>query len=94
MKSTGITRKIDELGRIVIPMEIRRTLGIKEKDAIEIFVEDNDKIVLKKYEPYGSCVITGEVSNENVAVANGKIMVSKEGAEKLLKELEGIVVHS
>lgn len=49
MKSTGIVRKVDELGRVVIPIELRRTLGIEERDAIEIFV-DGDKIVLRKYE--------------------------------------------
>ena len=51
MKSTGIVRKIDELGRIVIPKEIRRTFDIKENtDALEIFVDENT-IILKKYEP-------------------------------------------
>lgn len=50
MKSTGIVRKVDELGRVVIPMELRRTLGIAEKDALEIYV-DGDKIILKKYQP-------------------------------------------
>ena len=50
MKSTGIVRKVDELGRIVLPIELRRTLNINEKDSLEIFV-DNDKIVLQKYEP-------------------------------------------
>ena len=50
MKSTGIVRKVDELGRVVIPIELRRTLGIDEKDALEIYT-DNEKIVLKKYEP-------------------------------------------
>ncbi|OEH84327.1 AbrB family transcriptional regulator [Desulfuribacillus stibiiarsenatis] len=50
MKSTGIVRKIDELGRVVIPIELRRTLGIGEKDALEIYV-DGDRIVFKKYEP-------------------------------------------
>lgn len=50
MKSTGIVRKVDELGRVVIPIELRRTLGIEEKDALEIYV-DNEKIILKKYEP-------------------------------------------
>lgn len=48
MKSTGIVRKVDELGRIVLPIELRRVLAIAEKDPIEIFVED-DKIILKKY---------------------------------------------
>lgn len=50
MKSTGIVRKVDELGRIVLPIELRRTLGIEEKDRIEIFV-DGESIILRKYEP-------------------------------------------
>jgi transcriptional pleiotropic regulator of transition state genes len=50
MKSTGIVRKVDELGRVVIPIELRRTLGIAEKDAFEIFV-DGDKVILRKYLP-------------------------------------------
>lgn len=50
MKSTGIVRKVDELGRIVLPIELRRTLDIDIKDSIEIYVED-DKIILKKYVP-------------------------------------------
>jgi transcriptional pleiotropic regulator of transition state genes len=50
MKSTGIVRKVDELGRVVIPIELRRTLNIEEKDALEIYV-DGQHIILKKYEP-------------------------------------------
>lgn len=50
MKSTGIVRKVDELGRIVIPIELRRTLDIDVKDALEIYV-DGEHIILKKYEP-------------------------------------------
>lgn len=50
MKSTGIVRKVDELGRIVLPIELRRTLGIEEKDHIEIFV-DGESIILRKYQP-------------------------------------------
>ncbi|MGI6359314.1 MAG: AbrB/MazE/SpoVT family DNA-binding domain-containing protein [Bacillota bacterium] len=56
MKSTGIVRKVDELGRIVIPIELRRTLGIDEKDSLEIYV-DGEKIILKKYEP--GCIFCG-----------------------------------
>jgi len=48
MKSTGVVRRIDELGRIVLPKEIRRNFGIDERDPVEIYVEE-DKIVLKKY---------------------------------------------
>ena len=50
MKSTGIVRKVDELGRIVLPIEMRRTLDIAEKDALEIYV-DGDNIILRKYQP-------------------------------------------
>lgn len=49
MKTTGIVRKVDELGRIVLPIEMRRTLDIAEKDALEIYVE-GDSIILKKYQ--------------------------------------------
>lgn len=58
MKATGIVRKIDELGRIVLPMELRRTLGIEIKDPLEIYVE-SDAILLKKYNP--SCIICGSM---------------------------------
>ena len=57
MKSTGVVRKVDQLGRIVIPMELRRTLGVKECDPMEIYTE-GDQIILKKYEP--SCIFCGE----------------------------------
>lgn len=60
MKSTGIVRKVDELGRVVIPIELRRTLRIKEKDPLEIYVDEGN-IVLKKYEP--ACVFCGNSEN-------------------------------
>ncbi len=56
MKSTGIVRKVDELGRVVIPKELRKTLDIAEKDGMEIYVDGN-AIILKKYEP--SCIFCG-----------------------------------
>ncbi len=59
MKFTGIVRKVDELGRIVLPKELRVTLNIKEKDPLEIYVDENDKIVLKKYEP--ACIFCGSM---------------------------------
>lgn len=67
MKSTGVVRKVDELGRIVIPIELRRTMGIEEKDALEIYV-DNDKIILRKYEP--ACIFCGNA--EEVINYKGK----------------------
>jgi transcriptional pleiotropic regulator of transition state genes len=60
MKSTGVVRRVDELGRIVIPIELRRNLEILEKDALEIYV-DSDMIVLKKYQP--ACIFCGEVKD-------------------------------
>lgn len=56
MKSTGIVRKVDELGRIVLPIELRRTLNIELKDPVEIYV-DGQSIVLRKHEP--TCVFCG-----------------------------------
>ena len=53
MKSTGVVRKIDELGRIVLPISIRQNMDINEKDALEIFT-DGDRIILQKYQP--SCI--------------------------------------
>lgn len=58
MKSTGIVRKIDMLGRIVLPAEIRRVFEIVIKDPLEIFIED-DLIILKKYDP--ACVFCGSM---------------------------------
>ena len=60
MKSTGIVRKVDELGRIVLPIELRKTFGISNKDALEIFTDDQ-KIILQKYQP--ADVFTGEMDN-------------------------------
>ncbi len=67
MKSTGIVRKVDELGRIVIPMELRKCMDIKEKDPLEIFT-DGDRIILKKYS--NTCIFCGE--GENVVEYSGK----------------------
>ena len=53
MKATGIVRRIDDLGRIVIPKEIRRTLRIREGDPLEIFTDREGKVILKKYSPIG-----------------------------------------
>ena len=51
MKATGVVRRIDDLGRIVVPKELRRTMRIKEGESLEIFTEGTDRIVLKKYSP-------------------------------------------
>ena len=81
MKSTGIVRKVDELGRIVLPIELRRTLHIDIKDPIEIFIDD-ELIVLKKYEP--SDVFTGEM--DDLVDYKGK-KISKNTIRELAKLL-------
>ena len=84
MKSTGIVRKVDELGRVVIPIELRRTLGIEEKDALEIYV-DNEKIILRKYEP--ACVFCGNAAD--VHVFKGK-QVCKDCANAMFESTQAI----
>lgn len=69
MKSTGIVRKVDELGRIVLPIELRRIMDIAERDELEIYVED-DRIVLQKFEP--SCVFCAS-AQDLVPYRNKKI---------------------
>ncbi len=70
MKSTGIVRKVDELGRIVLPIEIRKNMDIDNKgDAVEIFIDD-DRIILKKYQP--ACIFCGDA--DEVIHFNGKLL--------------------
>ena len=80
MISTGIVRKVDELGRIVLPIEMRRTLDIGEKDALEIYVEGSS-VILKKYKP--SCVFCD--ATKDITVFKGKNICPK--CLKELKEL-------
>ena len=72
MKSTGIVRRVDELGRVVIPIELRNKFGIAEKDPIEIYV-DGSSIILKKYEP--NCVFCG--SSKKLVDYKVKLICSK-----------------
>lgn len=81
IKSTGIVRKVDELGRIVLPKELRRTLKIEHKDSLEIYVE-GDSIILKKYEP--ACIFCGNAS-DILSFSDKKIC--KECAQKIASEV-------
>ena len=72
MKSTGIVRKVDELGRIVLPIELRRTLDIGERDSLEIYV-DGSTVILKKYEP--ACIFCN--TTENVYLYRDKNVCGK-----------------
>ncbi|MBR6667897.1 MAG: AbrB/MazE/SpoVT family DNA-binding domain-containing protein [Clostridia bacterium] len=69
MKSTGVVRQLDPLGRIVLPIELRRTMDIAVKDMVEIFVED-DRIILKKYHP--ACIFCGD--GRDVSPYKGKLI--------------------
>lgn len=79
MKSTGIVRRLDELGRITLPIELRRTLDISERDPLEIFV-DEGKIILQKYEP--TDIFNG--NKDNLIEYQGK-KISKETIIELAK---------
>lgn len=85
MKNTGVVRKVDELGRVVIPVELRRTLGIAEGTALDFHV-DGENVVLRKQEK--SCFVTGEVSDSNIELLGGRMFLSKEGASELLDLLQ------
>ena len=79
MKATGIIRRIDELGRVVLPIELRNKFGITEKDPMEIYV-DGGSIILKKFEP--NCVFCG--SSKKLLDYDGK-MICEKCADKIIK---------
>lgn len=75
MKATGIVRNVDDLGRIVVPKEIRRVMGIGERDPLEIFV-DGERIVLQKYAP--GCTLCGNTKGlEQLTIAKGKLICNE-----------------
>ena len=73
MKATGIVRRIDDLGRIVIPKEIRRTLRIRESDPLEIFTDREGEIILKKYSPIGEMSTFARQYAESLAQVSGQM---------------------
>jgi transcriptional pleiotropic regulator of transition state genes len=79
MKATGVVRRVDELGRVVIPCELRRNMNIQDRDSLEIFV-DEDVIILKKHEP--ACTFTGS-ADELVDYKGRK--VSKQAIQEMAK---------
>ena len=80
MKATGIVRKVDELGRIVLPMELRRILGINKEDPVEIFVEDKN-IILRKYEP--ACIFCNSAIDVTV-------IYDKKICRKCIEEIQSL----
>lgn len=87
MEPTGVVRKVDELGRVVVPIEIRRRLGIEIRDPLEVYTE-GDTVILKKYTPALACAITGEVSEDNMILADGNLVLSPKGAKILLEQIK------
>lgn len=79
MKATGLVRSVDELGRVVLPIELRRNLDINSRDSVEIFVEDNN-IIIRKYEP--GDIFNGSINN--LIEYEGK-KVSKKSIEQMAK---------
>ena len=73
MKATGVVRRIDDLGRVVIPKEIRKTLRIKEGDALEIFTDKEGEVILKKYSPIGELSEFATEYAETLAKTTGHI---------------------
>ena len=74
MKATGIVRRIDDLGRVVIPKEIRRTLRIREGDPLEIFTDREGQIILKKYSPIGELSQFSKQYTDSLAQTTGHIV--------------------
>ncbi len=105
MKATGIVRRIDDLGRIVIPKEIRRTLRIRESDPLEIFTDREGEIILKKYSPIGEMSTFARQYAESLAQVSGQMtliadrdqFIAAAGGCKALmgrrisRELEGVI---
>ena len=75
MKATGIVRRIDDLGRVVIPKEIRRTMRIREGDPLEIFTNNNGEVIFKKYSPIGELNESAESLCESLATATNKTLI-------------------
>ena len=90
MKATGIVRRIDDLGRVVIPKEIRRTMRIREGDPLEIFTEKDGEVIFKKYSPMGElsdfagqiCETMHKTTNRITAITDRDSVISVFGAPK------------
>ena len=99
MKATGIVRRIDDLGRVVVPKEIRRTLRIREGDPLEIFTDRDGEIILKKYSPIGEmgglaqqfCESASQILNATVGVSDHDTFLAAAGTDK--KILLGKMIH-
>ncbi|MGG3186906.1 AbrB/MazE/SpoVT family DNA-binding domain-containing protein [Priestia megaterium] len=92
MKSTGIVRKLDKEGRIVLPKQLRRLLELSIDDPIEILL-DEKSLVLRKYSSNPACIITGEISEQNIVFKKENVALSPQGIKMLLKEIENMAIE-
>ena len=100
MKATGIVRRIDDLGRVVIPKEIRRTLRIKEGTPLEIFTDKEGEVILKKYSPIGELSVFAKEYAESLAQTTGMIacitdhdQVVAASGKAISKELDRVITE-
>ena len=87
MKATGIVRKMDELGRVVIPRELRRTADIKVEDLFEFFVESDGSVVIKSYQP--GCIFCGELVDKPIEIHGRQVRICGECAKVVGNSLRG-----
>lgn len=106
MKATGIVRRIDDLGRVVIPKEIRRTMRIREGDPLEIYTDRDGEVIFKKYSPIGelttfaaqyaetlhkTCGLSVIICDRDTVIASSGVSKKEYAERKLSEELEGII---
>lgn len=89
MKATGIVRRIDDLGRVVVPKEIRRTLKIREGDPIEIFTEKDGEIILRKYSQIGEMSEYAKQYADTLAHISGHIVIITDKIQLWLYQVQG-----
>ncbi|MED4255803.1 AbrB/MazE/SpoVT family DNA-binding domain-containing protein [Priestia megaterium] len=92
MKSTGVVKRMDKEGRIVLPKPLRKILELRIDDPIEILL-DEQNIVLRKYSPTPACIITGEISEENITFKKDNIALSPKGLKLILEELKEMEIE-
>ncbi|MBJ8025852.1 AbrB/MazE/SpoVT family DNA-binding domain-containing protein [Bacillus cereus] len=85
MKKTGMIRRVDDLGRVVLPKEMRRTLDLVPNTSVELFVQDGN-VHLTKQER--TCFVTGNISEDHMEFYDGRLILSPEGAKDLMKTLQ------
>lgn len=106
MKATGIVRRIDDLGRVVIPKEIRRTMRIREGDPLEIFTDHEGEVIFKKYSPIGelgsfatqyaetlnkTCELSVAISDRDAIIASAGVPKKEFADKRITKEIESII---